>query len=610
MNNKLKLFALSALSCITLGLTSCDVTEKGNIVLEFDDGKTGTVTSITADEIYKQYGKTQSGAKAYYDAIYNVVIRKLMLTEASDAKKNELIAKAESQVQGIKDQASDNADSNKTSYDDELEKLLDSNGVETLEELQTKFEDVLFKDYLEENFYDWSIEYLKDGLVTAKMAQEDEKGADVLNDASFDSFDSYLNNLIPYHVKHILVKLSASNGEYARATISEDEATNIANAFKQLSNISATNTFGRIASSISEDTGSKAAEGDLGLMSKNTSYVNEFKLGIYTYDSIFNNEIAVKDKETEKIGLVNSGDADMDQYANQLGSLGLGEIPFGAAVLMNKYANITKDDNGNNVNDNAAVTYPRNVIFNTFFNSHSISVITADSVDADTGAVINDNQYATSSGFKQVTFRRLDGTTYTKTILCDENSNPILVTRASSTGGNAYEGLHFIIVQRDPLAGTVNNVSLSDYFTTYLPGSVNFPKDASGNELVCYVNYLKSDDSTYLSRSNTLKDDIKGTDPNASYKLFQYFFNKSGATYKSDELKDVITRYIASNDVSSNESTNKNYKDAWKDYTNMLGVQTNNQGRKFPVTCAIKFKNANGSAKADFEIGGECYYED
>ena len=44
----------------------------------------------------------------------------------------------------------------------------------------------------------------------------------------------------------------------------------------------------------------------------------------------------------------------------------------------------------------------------------------------------------------------------------DENGNPILVTRASSTGGNAYEGIHFIVVQRDPLAGTVNNVSLSD----------------------------------------------------------------------------------------------------------------------------------------------------
>ena len=608
MNNKFKLFTLSALSCVVLGLTSCDVTEKGNVVIEFKDGKSTTTQSITADEIYSQYGKTQSGAKAYYDAIYNVVIRHLMMNGAPEAKKNELITKAKTQVQGIKDQANNNADSNKTNYSDELEKLLDSNGVETLEELQTKFEDSLFKEYLEDDFYDWAIEYLKDGSVTDQMKEVDAKGAQVLEAAAFDPFDSYLNTLIPYHVKHILVKVSAAAGEYARATISESEATNIANAFKQLSTISATNTFGRIAKSISEDPGSKESEGDLGLMSKNTSYVNEFKLGIYTYDSLFNSETSTNTDEIEKIGLVGSGDADMEQYKNQLETLGLGEIPFGAAVTLNEYAKVTKDDNGNSVNDNSAVTYPRNIIFNQFFNSHTISVITADSVN-EYGEVEHDNAYASSTGFQDVTFT-INGSPVTKTVLCDENGNPILVTRASSTGGNAYEGIHFIVVQRDPLINSTGDVSLSEYFTTYLPGNTNFPKDESGDEKICYVNYLKSDTSTYLSRSNTLKDEIKATDSNASYKLFNYFFNKSGATFKSDELKDVITRYIASNDVSSNNTKDKNYKDAWKDYTNMLGVQTNNQARKFPVTCAVKYKDANGMYKADFEIGGECYYEE
>jgi hypothetical protein len=609
MNNKFKLFTLSAIATMSLGLVACDVTSKDGVVIDFKND--GTSSEITADELYEQYKLTSTGAKAYYDAIYNVVIRHEMGLSKNAAKKKELVTKAESQVQGIKDTATDNAKTNKTNYDDELKKLLDSNGVDTLTQLQTKFEDSLFKTYLTDNFYDWSMEYLKDGTITKTMQTEDADGSTALSKISFDS---YLNDLLPYHVKHILVNVSAASGEYALGKISESEATKISYVIKRLSEISSSNTFGRIAKSSSDDSTSAKNEGDLGIMSRNTSFVNEFKLGVYTYDSLFNNQFATNTAETNKIGLKNSTDAAMVTRKEQLAALGLGEIPYGAAVKLNEYANVTTDNDGHVVNLGAEVSYPRNIYFNKFFNMHNISVITSDSVD-NNGNVVNDKAYAGNSGFKDVQILNGAGVVQTKNILCDENGQPILVCRAgtgdstSTNGSTGYQGIHFIVVQRSALTATdANGVSLSDYYTTYLPGSTNFPKK-NDKEEVCYVNYFQSDNSTYLSRSNTLKDDIKKTDPSIDLKMYQYFFNKSGATIKNTTITAQIDKYIYSTEIRNGYDAEKKYADAWKDYCNMLGVQSNKQSRKFPSTCALKFKEANTTYAADFSYGGECYYE-
>lgn len=606
--NKLKLFTLSAVAALSVGLVSCDVTEKGNIVVEFTNGSSA---QITADELYNQYKLTSTGTKAYYDAVYNVVLRQQMNNYVS--KKAELVAKATSQVEGVKATATDNKDKNGTNYDDELEKLLDSNGVDTLEELQTKFEDALFKTFLEDSFYSWSMEFLKDGVITESMKENTAFNTSYLENGSekyIGDFESYINNLIPYHVKHILVKVSASAGEYARATITKDEAVKLSYVIQSLSEVTTDNSFGRVAQQ-SDDTASASKNGDLGVMSRNTSYVNEFKLGIYTYDSLFNTALPTDDNRQDNLGLVhNSSQTD---NLSQLENIGLGEIPYGAVELLNQYSNVTLDGDQHKVNLGAAVTFPRNIIFNNYFNMHNISVITSDSVDA-SGAVVHDGAFKDKSAFKDVSLKQYDAlgnpTAVTKNILCDENGNPVLVTRAGTSGDNSYEGIHFIVVQRSALLkeADANGVNISDYYTTYIPGNTNFPKDGTGADKICYVNYYgNSDTSSYLTRSNALKDDIKTSDPSISVKMYKYFVAMSGATIKDATVSQKINDYIASTEVKNTYNADKTMSDAWKAYCNMLGVQENNKARKFPMTCALKYLTASSSA--EFDKGGVCYYE-
>ena len=585
MKNKLKLFTLSAVSFIAMSLVSCDVTEKGNVVIEING------TQITADEMYEQYKLTSTGTKAYFNAIYNVVLRYEMDNYSS--KKTELVNKAKSRVQGVKDDATNNASTNSTSYDDELDKLLDTNGVDDLDQLQTKFEDEAFKEYLEDKFYDDYIEYLKDGTPI-----------DISNTDKEITPSSYLNEVLPYHVKHILVKVTASSGEYARSTITKDESIKLSSVITRLAKVSnnaSSETFGQIAKSASDDTGSAATYGDLGIMSKNTSYVDEFKLGVYTYDSLFNSQITTT-AEKDKIGLTDTA-SEINKYESQLEELGLGEIPYAAALALNKYADKTTDDLGEKVNDGASIYYPRNIIWNKYFNLHNVSVITNSDLDFEqfNGGL----PFTGLSGFKDITFN-INGTPVVKNVLCDENGNPILVTRAGTSGDNSYQGVHFIVVQRSALVAQQNGTSLSEYYTTYLPGSTNFPKNTDGSEKITYVNYLKDDKSSYLTRSDNLKDDIKTADPSISLKMYEYFFIKSGAKIKDSTVETQINKYINSTVISNKYSEDKEYEDSWKNYTNMLGVQSDSAKRKISTTCVVKFKDAYDEA---FEKGGECYYE-
>jgi hypothetical protein len=59
---------------------------------------------------------------------------------------------------------------------------------------------------------------------------------------------------------------------------------------------------------------------------------------------------------------------------------GLGQIPFGAAVALADNADTIKDVNGNTVNEGNEAFYPRNVIFNKYFNKHNICVITPNAI--------------------------------------------------------------------------------------------------------------------------------------------------------------------------------------------------------------------------------------
>ena len=360
MNKRNKILALSSSALMLLSLVSCDVTAtpKDNVLIEFDDGK----ITVTADEVFNKYLETREGVEAVYEQINDAVARYTMYTDSSNAsKKDELISEAEAEVDDVKAEAENNAKTNKTNYDDELETLLKNNGAEDLEELQVIFENKKFRSYLTDKFYDDFLEELKEG------GQIPDSNIKV---------DSYINDVLPYHVKHILVKVSAGEANYTTSTISETEAVELSQAINTLGYVTDT-SFGIKANDISDDTGSAADYGDLGIMSINTSYVNEFKLGIYAYDTLFNNDVNKSDATTlDKVNnfLLND-DTDTDSYKAYLKNHGLNFIPSGVANLLYENRDFTLDANNEKVNDGKEQYYPRNIIWNEYLNKHEVSFI-------------------------------------------------------------------------------------------------------------------------------------------------------------------------------------------------------------------------------------------
>ena len=91
------------------------------------------------------------------------------------------------------------------------------------------------------------------------------------------------------------MKVSAAGSDLYNGRITEAEAKKLYAVANRLAIQRNGETFGEVAREMSED-GSKEQFGDLGIMSKATSFVNEFKLGIYAYDSVFNQNAEVVEK--------------------------------------------------------------------------------------------------------------------------------------------------------------------------------------------------------------------------------------------------------------------------------------------------------------------------
>lgn len=631
MMKKRKILGLSAACIMLMSLTSCEVkaSSKEGYVLTFDLDKSGNLT-ITADEVFKRYMETKEGVEAAYNQINNAVTRHLAYNSEliPEAERSELINEAKASVDDVKTQAQNNANSNKTSYDDELEKLLKSNNAENLTELQVVFENTNFKTYLENKFYDDFLDELKEG------------GEIKVNSENSIEVDSYVNDILPYHVKHILVKVSASATDYTTSTITESESIKLASTIKTLG--TDTNyTFGVKAQQMSEDSGSASTYGDLGIMSINTSYVNEFKLGIYSYETLFNSSVNKSDESTlNKLNkfLLNDDDETKD-YKSYLTQRGINFIPSGIADVLTNYAKDIRDGSGEKVNDGQESYYPRNVIWNKYLNKHEVSFIeyatcTINSDVTYSENLTDDDVIATnvvsnptvgSDGFVEVegsktnyypiTFNNpTTGNTETHYVLTDgdrTNPKPILVTRAGSGSSDddssGYQGIHFIVVERSALdeKGS-NDTTLSQYYTTTLPDE-NGKISGLGDKRV-YVNTFNATQKDYLSRVNTLKSEIKQADNSIDKKINLYYFELSGAKIIDSDLKKKIDRYIDADSVQDDKDSKTELVKAWESYYNTLTREQDERSSKLiPLICAVKFNTASTTDKDLFE-SGVCHY--
>jgi hypothetical protein len=560
-------FALATL--VTLSACSNPVTENSDGFLITMKDKDGAVTGYTADALFGQYQNNEFGVSKFVESVTELVIRNQINQEdpTSQALRAEILRKADISVDGVKETARTNASTNGTNYNDELETLFESYNVEDLAELKDYFAYRTMKQEVEDRYFDEN----KESFLTGD-----------------DFGPGYLNERLPYHVKHILVKVSAAGADLYNGRISESEARKLFAVANRLAVQRNGETFGEVAREMSED-GSKEQFGDLGIMSKATSFVNEFKLGVYAYDAVFNQNAEVQDKADA----LNVPETAIEFFDD----LGLGTIPFHAFVSLNEFANVTKDQNGNPVNNNDSLYFPRNILFNQYFNRHNISVVTPESRSG--GDFIH-------SGFRNVA--ELGG----QKVLTDENGRVILVVRAGTgSGESGYQGIHFIVVERSALVELQNGVTLEDYYTTELPGTPNYPK-SNGQDLVTFVNFNVTTTANYKTRSETVKNEIRNFDRFFNFRMLEQLISEQEVTFIDETLEDAVLRYMDVTRRSAAFDQELQELNTWNSYIEFLEYQEFQRQRLIDEECAYAYEDNFLGLYSETDINGDrgiCYVQ-
>ena len=649
---------LLAVAASAIGLSGCnDVTAKEGVVLELKIG--GESISYTADDLFESYRVGAGYASTSFDKVYEVLIRHYYETSenVSDTVRSKIDHDAQAKVNSVLNQADTNATNNGTSYEKELETLLGANNVENIAELKEAKVYEVEKDLFETNYYSVeNLNFMRDGVKADNKpmfpAVDDPETTGIDESTEADD-EGYLKEKMPYHVSHILVKLDA-DGSLTQGQISEDDAKQIHNIVTRLAGEGATESdresFRAIAFSGSDDT-SNTSYGDLGIMDLGESYVNEFKLGVYAYDAIYNQAAEAGARTAEnKARLLVEDDVtmtsdDTKSVRDYFEELGIGTIPYGAAIALGDTADLT-DADGLSIHNGAAQFYPRNIIYNKYFNKHNVSVIVPNDIyynqlkdDAATLAAIeagvvpniypvNDDdgtpsaEYAALPGFQKDTTALLpkfiDKTGHEaalNNVLTDKDGRIILVVKAGSASDSGYQGIHFIAINRSALdefgsaaeagkamaenaAAVDGTATLSEYYTLYAETDSNYPKDQAGNKLLTYNNFIKQDPTEYIKRRDALRSRVKGYNSNIEGYIFEGLLKEGNLTFNSNYswLEKSISSYISTTRQNSKDSTLKSFNESWAKYAQLIEMQQSLRdaaelglGEMLPEIAAIGF---------------------
>ena len=632
--SKIALGIVAGLASVT-ALASCSevkpVKNEGYL-LTYKSPSTGEEVKYSAEELFGTYFKESSSVSSMFDKIYKLIVRNFFNVDKPSLKAD-IEKNAQLDVDGVKSTANKNAKSNKTSYKEEFEKLLESYSCEDEAELLEHFIYEREETEFEKQFYDHETIFKVNGKVVT--------GTEWLRDSKVsDGYEGYLEKKAPYHIRHILVKLSGTSDskKYWDDTIDEKDAKNLHTVASSLAQGDL--DFGQVAKNSSEYSDDSASNyGELGIMDKDTSYVNEFKLGIYAYENLYGENIAaaaaseismtpntyndikgikgldIKNGYKTAVKYVYNADT-KDMGGDADGSIAT--IPYGVFEALKDYAVTTHTSSGEVVNENNSAFYPRNVLFNKYLNKHQVAFITPNAIpangtagtdhettpiDAESTLGTLDDGYAAMKGFnfKTVKINGVD----TK-VLATTNGNPILVVRA---GTSDYQGIHFIVIERSPLEKVAD---LGTYYTTYYPGQAEYDEKVGGKDT--YVNFMHQSTAKLKERAEKVSSTIKGFDSsNLKKRIYQAYlkdhnisFNKPTG-YEGYDLETVIEDWIKANDVKSEFDTANTWESTWEDYINTLSQQKVERRKLVSEACAIGFTKSNGTKGDNWKEGGICY---
>ena len=606
------------------------------------------------DEIYQLFDNSKGSAQAYFNVAKNILAQ--LVTPKTDT----MLSNVDTKINDLKNTWKTNARTNNTSYKEEQEKTFDSENVEDLDELREKYISQQQVEKNSQDFYEINANGVTDPSYTYYISEQMTK--------------DYVTNQAPYHVSHVLVKVDASSdGEgYWNGKITADNAKKIGNAVRMLAS---SDSFGSVAQLVSEDEGSAKMYGELVTttegsqsvaMEKTTSYINEFKLGLYAYEAYLNPKTKAAEVNTAvraslrvpgQAAASSSFDYKNDTAVSELitdgtlvGKNGAFGIPLSKAITLGYVADVEKNIvDGSKVDYASETQYPRNILFNNYFNYHGVNFLYDDSdtyeaeflKDAiEVGAhsdktilTLNDVKNKLPSKYAEYEyvkgqlskidagkFKTVEGISdnlynydfdaftkksvltkipTSKRILVekDTDTNPVIIVRGGSSG---YQGIHFIVVNNDPF---VNSQNTYQYYRTNIPDASADPasaKSADYSTNPSLINYVKADinsNTTYNARRDAVVAAVKASDSNIDFRLYEENIKKFGADKFNELLGDyagIINKYIEITKESSELGKNSSLDESWETYIQTLALQEEITPRGLvPEVCVSAFEGGN-----------------
>lgn len=644
----MSILAIASLTACDDDYTYPDAKWKEGIIVNVD-GK-----DYKYDEIYQLFDNSKGSAQAYFNVAKNILAQ--LVTPKTDT----MLSNVDTKINDLKNTWKTNARTNNTSYKEEQEKTFDSENVEDLDELREKYISQQQVEKNSQDFYEINANGVTDPSYTYYISEQMTK--------------DYVTNQAPYHVSHVLVKVDASSdGEgYWNGKITADNAKKIGNAVRMLAS---SDSFGSVAQLVSEDEGSAKMYGELVTttegsqsvaMEKTTSYINEFKLGLYAYEAYLNPKTKAAEVNTAvraslrvpgQAAASSSFDYKNDTAVSELitdgtlvGKNGAFGIPLSKAITLGYVADVEKNIvDGSKVDYASETQYPRNILFNNYFNYHGVNFLYDDSdtyeaeflkdaievgahsdktiltlndvkdklpskyaeyeyvkgqlskIDAGkfkTVEGISDNLY--NYNFDAVTKKSvLTKIPTSKKILVekDTDTNPVIIVRGGSSG---YQGIHFIVVNNDPF---VNSQNTYQYYRTNIPDASADPasaKSADYSTNPSLINYVKADinsNTTYNARRDAVVAAVKASDSNIDFRLYEENIKKFGADKFNELLGDyagIINKYIEITKESSELGKNSSLDESWETYIQTLALQEEITPRGLvPEVCVSAFEGGN-----------------
>ena len=157
MNTKKCAILMAGLFAGAVGLAACDspTWSADGAIFTYTDAR-GNRVAYTAEDLLNDYRQDGTSLSTEFDHVYEVLIRNYYADESQASVLTELQERATSAVLEDKQTAETNAESNGTSYEAEFEAILDSAGVDNVDELYEHHlyeeEQARFQQDLEQTF--------------------------------------------------------------------------------------------------------------------------------------------------------------------------------------------------------------------------------------------------------------------------------------------------------------------------------------------------------------------------------------------------------------------------------------------------------------------------